>query len=188
MTSLHRDPKLRASDADRDHVAEQLREHCATGRLTMDEFGERLEQCYAAQTYGDLDALVEDLPAPNPYSDLPVPVAADHLQLGTVPHGALTDRDYGAWGAWASASVVCWAIWLATVLSGGGVAGVWPVWVTVPWGGVLLAQELGAIGPSSAGPRARRARPAPPPPPRLPGLPGPPVELRKPGEPGEGQR
>jgi hypothetical protein len=185
MTSLHRDPKLRASDADRDHVAEQLREHCATGRLTMDEFGDRLERCYAAQTYGDLDALVEDLPPPNPYADLPVPVSADHLRVEGVRHAPISDRDHrdhgdqhghdwhGAWAAWASASVICWAIWLATVLSGGGVAAVWPVWVTVPWGGVLLAQELGDWRPSAS------KRPALPPQPRLPGLPG------EPGQPGD---
>lgn len=170
MTSLHRDPKLRASDADRDHVAEQLREHCATGRLTMDEFGDRLERCYAAQTYGDLDALVEDLPAPNPYGDLPVPVSADHSHVSLVKRPAQPHDWHGAWGAWASASTICWAIWLATLLSGGGVSGVWPVWVTVPWGGVLLAQELGGRAPSG---------PALPPPPRLPGLPG---EPRKPGD------
>jgi hypothetical protein len=144
MASAHREPKLRASDADRDLVAEQLREHCATGRLTMAEFDERLERCYAAQTYGDLDQLVEDLPGPNPYADLPVPVTADYAR----PAGAsvIPDEGRGAWAAWASVSVICWAIWLATVLSGGGVSGVWPVWVTVPWGGVLLAGELTGRG------------------------------------------
>ncbi|MDX6207043.1 MAG: hypothetical protein QOE76_4074 [Frankiales bacterium] len=177
MTSLHRDPKLRASDADRDHVAEQLREHCATGRLTMDEFGERLERCYAAQTYGDLEALIEDLPAANPYGDLPVPVTADHQYLSRVPYGSVRDDGHGGWGtwaawsAWSSVSVICWAIWLATLLSGGGPAGVWPVWVTVPWGGVLLAQELGGA--------RRSSRPALPPPHRPPGLPG---ESGKPGD------
>jgi hypothetical protein len=161
MTSLHRDPKLRASDADRDHVAEQLREHCATGRLTMDEFGERLERCYAAQTYGDLDPLVADLPAPNPYGDLPVPVVADHLRPAVSPAApAFWDEGHGAWAAWASVSVICWAIWLATVLSGGGVAGLWPVWVTVPWGGVLLAGELTGRGsaPRALPPGSRKDR------------------------------
>ena len=75
MTSVHRDPKLRASDADRDEVADLLREHVATGRLTMEEFGERLERTYAAQTYGDLDALIADLPGRDPYAGLPVPAS-----------------------------------------------------------------------------------------------------------------
>ena len=141
-----RDPKLRASDADRDAVAEQLREHFATGRLRMDELNERIDRVYAAQTYGDLEPLVEDLPGPGPYSDLPVPFPATGTS-GPAPfeHGWGGDLTHGgpAWGAWGSASAVCWGIWLASAISGGSLEGFWPVWVTVPWGGVLLAQAVG---------------------------------------------
>src|SRR5690606_15273463 len=45
---------LRASDADRERVADILRDALAEGRLTMEEFGERLDATYAARTYGDL--------------------------------------------------------------------------------------------------------------------------------------
>ncbi|BEP12467.1 hypothetical protein acdb102_07780 [Acidothermaceae bacterium B102] len=143
--SRQRDPKLRASDADRDAVAEQLREHFATGRLRMDELNERLDKVYAAQTYGDLEPLVDDLPGPGPYSDLPVPFPANGTSPVPFEHGWGGDLTHGgpAWGAWGSASVICWGIWLASAISGGSVAGFWPVWVTVPWGGVLLAQAIG---------------------------------------------
>ena len=58
------DPRLlRASDADRGRTVELLREHHAVGRLTADEFHERLDQAYAAKTRGDLDELLADLPA-----------------------------------------------------------------------------------------------------------------------------
>jgi hypothetical protein len=60
MTS---DPKMRASDADRDRTAALLREHLAAGRLDEEEFQERLEKAYAAKTLGDLDELMTDLPA-----------------------------------------------------------------------------------------------------------------------------
>jgi hypothetical protein len=53
----------RASDADRELVAERLREAAGEGRLTLDELEERLGQVYRALTYGELDALVADLPA-----------------------------------------------------------------------------------------------------------------------------
>jgi hypothetical protein len=53
---------LRASDADREQVAERLRHATAEGRLTADELEERLEGVFAARTYGELDALVADLP------------------------------------------------------------------------------------------------------------------------------
>jgi hypothetical protein len=55
-------PELRASDADRDRVAEQLREAFAEGRLTADEHAERLEAVYEAKTHGELAPLVADLP------------------------------------------------------------------------------------------------------------------------------
>ncbi|MFD9906741.1 DUF1707 domain-containing protein [Streptomyces sp. NPDC059063] len=55
-------PDLRASDADRERVAEVLREAMAEGRLDMDEFNERLDAAYQARTYGDLAPLTQDLP------------------------------------------------------------------------------------------------------------------------------
>jgi len=56
------DAKTRASDADRDRTAAALREHLAAGRLTIQEFDERLDQAYAAKTLGELDGLMADLP------------------------------------------------------------------------------------------------------------------------------
>jgi hypothetical protein len=44
-------PELRASDADREQVAEVLRDALAEGRLDMEEFEERLEATYKARTY-----------------------------------------------------------------------------------------------------------------------------------------
>ncbi|WP_445524349.1 DUF1707 SHOCT-like domain-containing protein [Streptomyces cyslabdanicus] len=57
-------PELRASDADRERVAEQLRDALAEGRLDMAEFEERLEAAYRARTYGELTPITRDLPVP----------------------------------------------------------------------------------------------------------------------------
>lgn len=57
-----RDLGLRASDADREHVAELLGRAFAEGRLSTEEHSERLETAYAAKTMGELRVLVEDLP------------------------------------------------------------------------------------------------------------------------------
>ena len=57
-----RDRNLRAGDADRDAVAEVLREHHVAGRLGTDELDERLGRCMAARTFADLDALLVDMP------------------------------------------------------------------------------------------------------------------------------
>lgn len=62
MFTMEFPPSVRASDADRERVAERLRHATSEGRLTGDELEERLEALYASRTYGDLDALVADLP------------------------------------------------------------------------------------------------------------------------------
>jgi hypothetical protein len=53
---------LRASDADREQVAERLRHAAAEGRLHGDELEDRLGTALSARTYGELDAVVSDLP------------------------------------------------------------------------------------------------------------------------------
>jgi hypothetical protein len=55
--------KLRASDSDREHVADRLRTALTEGRLTHEEFEERLHDALSASTYGQLDPLLADLPA-----------------------------------------------------------------------------------------------------------------------------
>ena len=57
-----RNPNLRAADADRERIAERLRQSHAEGRLDLTEFQQRLERCYEAKTVGELDELVRDLP------------------------------------------------------------------------------------------------------------------------------
>src|SRR5919205_1057067 len=65
MTNLPEgtDPReLRASDHDRDRVAEVLRQAAGDGRLTLEELDERLSAVYAAKTYGELEPITRDLP------------------------------------------------------------------------------------------------------------------------------
>jgi hypothetical protein len=57
------DPNLRASDADRHRVVAALEEHTAAGRLSLDEFGERVTRALSAVTHGELAAVTRDLPA-----------------------------------------------------------------------------------------------------------------------------
>jgi hypothetical protein len=54
---------IRASDGDREAVAARLHDAVGDGRLTLEEFGERLDQVYAARTRGALAQLTADLPA-----------------------------------------------------------------------------------------------------------------------------
>ena len=56
------DDSIRASDADREVVVDALREAFSEGRLTLDEFDERMSAAYASRTWGQLRELTFDLP------------------------------------------------------------------------------------------------------------------------------
>ncbi len=138
------DPRLRASDADRDRAAEALREHHATGRLSMEEFQERLDRVYAAKTLGELDELMADLPAIDLYQ-LPIPAGQQFVPprppAPRAQAGRMSPAWRAAWASWASISLLCIVIWLITVgATSGGTAYFWPIWVTGPLGAVLLAR------------------------------------------------
>ncbi|GLW07402.1 hypothetical protein Misp01_25320 [Microtetraspora sp. NBRC 13810] len=57
--------ELRASDADRERVAQVLNDAVADGRLRMDEFEERIDAVYRARTLGDLAGITGDLLPPD---------------------------------------------------------------------------------------------------------------------------
>ena len=53
---------MRASNADREQFAKVLHDAMAEGRLTVTEMEERLDQVYAAKTFGELQPVLRDLP------------------------------------------------------------------------------------------------------------------------------
>jgi hypothetical protein len=110
------DPGLRASDADRERLVDELEQHAIAGRLTTDEFDQRTGQAYEAKTVGELQALRRDLP--------PVPTgsqALSHRQR----RSELTKRSLQETGGSVGLFLVCTVIWLASGASGQ----FWPVWV-----------------------------------------------------------
>jgi hypothetical protein len=87
------DDPIRASDVDREAVVSTLREAYTAGRLTLDEFDERMAAAYAGKTWGDLRALTADLPVqPVLGTDIPdrhpAPVSSSALP-STVPETEL---------------------------------------------------------------------------------------------------
>ena len=58
--------EMRVGDAEREAAAAELREHYASGRLSLDELNERIDQAFAAKTRGDLNVLMTDLPSRRP--------------------------------------------------------------------------------------------------------------------------
>lgn len=136
------DPSIRAGDADRERVAEQLREHYAQGRLDADELDERLTAVLSARTVGDLRALTADLPAAEPYQ-LPVPASSRHQPVARDGHRtrrvpAHREQALRAQLAmYASVVVICLVIWAAT-----GPGYFWPIWVIGPWGIGILGNVI----------------------------------------------
>jgi DUF1707 SHOCT-like domain len=78
---------IRVSDADRDHVTAQLRDHFAAGRITPGELDERLSAALNAKTFGDLRAVMADLPGP-----VPAPLSAATPPLRATPAWAVRRR------------------------------------------------------------------------------------------------
>lgn len=60
------EPWMRASDADRTRVVHTLEHEVGTGRLTLDEYSDRVAAAYGARTLGELAALTRDLQTRNP--------------------------------------------------------------------------------------------------------------------------
>jgi len=144
------DPRLRASDADRERTAQLLREHHAVGRLTAEEFEGRLEQVFQARTLGELDTLLADLPAIDLYQ---LPSAGIRPRRGgSGPRGpGLVPAHDGQLGpardvpgiAWASGTALAVVLWVVIAISAGGAAA-WIPWfllVIIPWRLILMRRR-----------------------------------------------
>jgi Domain of unknown function (DUF1707) len=64
MCGVSPTPDLLVSDADRARVAGQLREHYESGRLTLEEFQDRLDEAHSARTEAQLERVLRQLPSP----------------------------------------------------------------------------------------------------------------------------
>lgn len=89
--------RLRASDADRDRVADALRAHCAAGRLRLEELEERLAAALGAATLDELQRLLQDLPdrgaqATRPHAPERVKIGLPGLRSFRQEHELRSDR------------------------------------------------------------------------------------------------
>ncbi|WP_298326443.1 DUF1707 domain-containing protein [Haloactinopolyspora sp.] len=83
---------MRASDADRDRIADVLRQAASDGRLSLAELHERIDALYAAKTYGELEPVVRDLPDALPDAPAPVHPPAAAPSADPVPSGRVGGR------------------------------------------------------------------------------------------------
>lgn len=126
-------PDLLVSDAERDRVAGELRRHYESGRLTLDEFQQRLDEAHASRTETQLEHALRQLPA----AGLPSVRPRDTRWRSLVLQYALVN-------------VICVLVWLFS----GAHGDFWPKWVLL---GTLIFFTRRAFGPPHGPP------PPPPP-------------------------
>lgn len=133
--------EMRAADADRQAVADALKAALDEGRLDLHEYDDRLQQAYAAKTYGELDALLTDLPAaiaapvvPGPPA--PAPAVRDDVTRRWLLH---------VWSSYVPVVGITTVIWLMSSIASGEPVFFWPVWVAGPWGVILLWQTVAGL-------------------------------------------
>jgi hypothetical protein len=131
---------IRASDEDRERAAAILGGHYAAGRLTLEEFQERLDLAYAAKTLGELDDLMTDLPKTDlgeisrrsdPNTPLPGRRAPGTVQppVGRYP---------AVWQFWVGVTLGIFVIWLIS----GATGGPWFLWLAVPLVFIMLRRWI----------------------------------------------
>ena len=127
-------PDMRAADVDRDRVVDLLRDHRAAGRLTTDELEDRTARALEARTFGELDALLTDLPGDR------------RRQQRSEARRELARRAFHEHlRAYVMVMVLLVAIWALT-----GMGYFWPVWPALGWG-------IGVWSHAACTPRRRRA-------------------------------
>jgi len=127
---------MRAADGDRERMEARLRQALEEGRLTLDEFDQRLVETHTAKTFGDLDRIV---------ADLPLPAAPERSQVvPATPPARVPASRYEenpklptwlsvSWRAWLVAVATNLVIWFLVSLSNGELVYFWPMWVAGPW-------------------------------------------------------
>lgn len=114
---------------------EELHEHTVAGRLTSEEYEERLDAVYAARTRADLDALRTDLPVSTVAARAALVERKSHLRRRLAQEA----------GGSATASAVCVAVWIAS----GATGAFWPIWVILFTLLPLLRDSWRLFGPGS---------------------------------------
>src|ERR1700758_1730990 len=77
-------PAILAADAEREHSTQLPSQAVGEGRLTLEEFSDRVGRAQAARTRDELATLTRDLPAPAP-APAPVPPPSPSTSSEVVP-------------------------------------------------------------------------------------------------------
>jgi hypothetical protein len=136
--------QLRAADVDRAFVADLLKKAVDEGRLSLNEYDERLRRAYDARTYGDLDQIISDLPRPSRHAALsPVASTVPASPVSAGPSGRTEASGLAkAWAVWALVVGINVVVWMFVAFLAQEWIYPWPLWVAGPWGAVLLVSTI----------------------------------------------
>ena len=102
-------PAMRAASADRERAVDVLKAGFAEGRLTQDEYNERMNRAYAARTYAELSALTADLPAGAMPTAYPMPVYQPPVTTNSLARASLVlgVAEFFTMGLTAIPAIIC---------------------------------------------------------------------------------
>ena len=102
-------PAMRAASADRERAVDVLKAGFAEGRLTQDEYNERIGRAYAARTYGELAALTADLPAGPLPAMYPMPMYQPPVTTNSLARASLVlgVAEFFTMGLTAIPAIIC---------------------------------------------------------------------------------
>ena len=102
-------PAMRAASADRERAVDVLKAGFAEGRLTQDEYNERMNRAYASRTYAELMALTADLPAGAMPTVYPMPVYQPPVTTNSLARASLVlgVAEFFTMGLTAIPAIIC---------------------------------------------------------------------------------
>ncbi|MGW1678832.1 DUF1707 SHOCT-like domain-containing protein [Saccharopolyspora sp. NPDC002376] len=130
---------MRASDGDREVVAQRLRAALDEGRLTVAEYDERLQLAFSATTYGELVPITADLPEPTP------PKKSGNL----AKREKQKRKQIKEWREWGGVAVILCGIWAVTSIAAGGPYFFWPMIPLGIWAAVIVSGMVSGGGGKS---------------------------------------
>jgi hypothetical protein len=102
-------PAMRAASADRERAVDVLKAGFAEGRLTQDEYNERMNRAYTARTYAELMALTADLPAGAMPTVYPMPLYQPPVTTNSLARASLVlgVAEFFTMGLTAIPAIIC---------------------------------------------------------------------------------
>ena len=102
-------PGMRAASADRERAVDVLKAGFTEGRLTQEEYNERVGRAYAARTYGELTVLTADLPAGAVPAVWPVPMYQPPMTTNSLARASLVlgVAEFFTMGLTAIPAIIC---------------------------------------------------------------------------------